>query len=441
MDPELGLVTVEPGVTQGQLAEYLDARNLPYLVPVTGAGPDASLLGNVLERGYGITPYPDHFAAVTSLEAVLPDGSLYTPTLAAAGCERADRAYRWGLGPYLNGLFTQFGLGIVTQVTLALAPRPERVEAFFFSLPRGADLGSAAARLRDLLRRCGSTVSALNLMNARRILSMFEPYPTARVPDGGTMPQALVDELMSPYGKASWLGVGCLYGTHRTVRAAKAEIRRLLHGWSSRPWFVTPAQACTARKWAERLPLLKNSGFARRLQRLDETLRIMNGRPSSVALRLAYWRSRHAPDAHVHMNPSRDGSGLLWYSPLVPLGAADLDSFAAFVERTCLAHGIEPLITLTTLSDRCCDSTIPLLFRRDDPAEAERAHACYEALLKQGLVLGFPPYRLPVHAMPLMVKSAQTCWRMSRSIKQALDPQNIMAPGRYDSELFPQGEA
>ena len=70
-DAEMGVVTVEPGVTQGMLADFLDAGTHPFLVPVTGAGPTCSLLANALERGYGVTPHVDHFGAVTDLEAVL----------------------------------------------------------------------------------------------------------------------------------------------------------------------------------------------------------------------------------------------------------------------------------------------------------------------------------------------------------------------------------
>jgi FAD/FMN-containing dehydrogenase len=37
VDQELGLVTLEPGVTQGQLREYLDRHGLSFMVPTTGA--------------------------------------------------------------------------------------------------------------------------------------------------------------------------------------------------------------------------------------------------------------------------------------------------------------------------------------------------------------------------------------------------------------------
>jgi hypothetical protein len=54
------VVTLEPGVTQARLHEFLCDGKYPYLVPVTGAGPNCSIVGNAIERGYGITPWVDH---------------------------------------------------------------------------------------------------------------------------------------------------------------------------------------------------------------------------------------------------------------------------------------------------------------------------------------------------------------------------------------------
>ncbi|WP_200348661.1 FAD-binding oxidoreductase [Halochromatium glycolicum] len=60
---ELGLITVEPGVTQGILRDFLDQHGHPFLVPVHGGGPNCSLVGNALERGYGIPASPDDTTA------------------------------------------------------------------------------------------------------------------------------------------------------------------------------------------------------------------------------------------------------------------------------------------------------------------------------------------------------------------------------------------
>ena len=74
---------------------------------MTGAGPTCSLVGNALERGYGITPYTDHFAAVTDIEAVLPDGSVYRTALREIAGDELARLFKWGIGPHTAGLFAQ----------------------------------------------------------------------------------------------------------------------------------------------------------------------------------------------------------------------------------------------------------------------------------------------------------------------------------------------
>ena len=47
VNEELAYAIIEPGVTQGQLAEYLQARGLKLWVDATGAGPDASIVGTL----------------------------------------------------------------------------------------------------------------------------------------------------------------------------------------------------------------------------------------------------------------------------------------------------------------------------------------------------------------------------------------------------------
>ena len=75
---DLAYVTVEPGVTQRQLFDYLAAGKSRLWMDATGASPDCSLVGNAMERGFGHTPYGDHFATACGFEVVLPTGECIT---------------------------------------------------------------------------------------------------------------------------------------------------------------------------------------------------------------------------------------------------------------------------------------------------------------------------------------------------------------------------
>jgi 4-cresol dehydrogenase (hydroxylating) len=432
-DIELGVVTVEPGVTQRTLRAFLDEGGLPFLVPVHGGGPDCSLVGNALERGYGITPYADHFGAVTALEAVLANGEVYRTPLSELGAATVDRVFKWGVGPYLDGLFSQGNFGIVTRMTLALAPTPERIETFFFGLPRDGDLEAGVAAVRRALVAAGNVTGSINLMNARRVLSMMEPYPSDQVRAGGIVPQAHIDRLARRARVMPWTGIGALYGARRVVAGARSTIRSALRPTARRLLFLTPSRVHRGVEVLRRLPARGGRRLWSYVSVLDRSLQLVAGAPSEIALPLAYWKSgtRPDPDGGSPMNPARDGCGLIWYSPLVPMVPGTVRTYVDRVEGVCTAHGIEPLITLTSLSSRCFDSTVPLLFDPSDASEVQRAHACFRELFEAGRRLGCLPYRSGIHSMPLFTGQDTPFWRTVRGLKSVLDPHGILAPGRY----------
>ena len=429
-DPELGVISVEPGVTQRMLADYLRERNAPFLVPVTGAGPTCSILGNALERGYGITPVTDHFGAVLSLEAVLPDGRTYRSPLAELPSE-VRAPFKWGIGPHLDGLFAQGSFGVVTKVTIALARRPERVTAFLASANDDRNLEDLVASIRETLRRFPGIVGAINLMNAHRVLAMAGPYPSDRLGPDGLIADEAVRTLTRRYGVAAWTVFGTLYGSKRVVAAAQSEIKQLLRPSVGRLVFVSHDKARRLARLCGVLPARLRAGVGRKLQMLESALELVNGVPNETALPLAYWRGGRRPPAGEPMNPDRDGCGLLWYAPLVPMKPGGVRRYVEFVTRTMREHRLEPLVTLTSLSERCFDSTVPLLFDRGSAAETARARACYMALLERGKAEGFMPYRIGIDAMAWLTSQPGTFWELVSQIKGVIDPQGIIAPGRY----------
>ena len=71
---ELAYCVIEPGVTQGQLFNYLRDNKTGLWMDATAAGPESSLVGNTADRGFGHTRYGDHFLTCSGMEIVLADG-------------------------------------------------------------------------------------------------------------------------------------------------------------------------------------------------------------------------------------------------------------------------------------------------------------------------------------------------------------------------------
>jgi len=429
-DAELGVVTLEPGVTQGMLAEFLDAGGHAFLVPVTGAGPTCSVLANALERGYGVTPYVDHFGAVTDLEAVLPDGNLYRTALREAGGEELARLFKWGIGPYSTGLFSQSGFGIVTRMSIILARRPECVKVCLFSLPDDALLETAVLKIRAIMGRLQGTVGGLNLMNQHRVLSMTAPFPTAQAgPDGLITPNSLA-ALGKQYQIFPWTGFCTLYGTKRMVAAAQKEVKAALGGIAKRMMFLTPERAKMLARLTKLIPGQLGKGLQGMTATLAKSLELVAGRPNETAMPLAYWR-KPLPKKGKFYDPTVDGSGLMWYAPLVPMRPADVRAYVNMIHDIAPRHGLEPLITFTTLSDRLFDSTVPLVFDRDDPKAMAAAAACYQELLHAGRAKGWFPYRVGINTMPTLMGMQSDAAAFHQRLRAGLDPHDLLAPGRY----------
>lgn len=430
-DAELGVVTLEPGVTQQMLADFLDAGRHPFLVPVTGAGPQCSLVGNALERGYGVTPYVDHFGAVSDLEAVLADGSIYRTALRECGGDDLARLFKWGLGPYSAGLFTQSGFGIVTRMSIALARRPECVKVCLFSLRDDALLEPAVERIRTVLSRLPGVVGAINLMNRHRVLAMSAPYPADRLDADGMIPESVIAELGRQYQIFPWTGFGTLYGTRKVVGAAQKEIRRALGDVASRMLFLSPSDARSLAQLARWLPGKAGRRLANTVQTLALSLELVAGRPNETALPLCYWRNPEPPKGSWR-DPAADGCGLLWYAPLVPMRAADVRAYVDMVKRVTVAHRIEPLITFTSISDKLFDSTVPLIFERGDLTAVQSAEACYQDLLESGRGVGCFPYRVGINTMSKLAELSVDSKRFHARLRDAFDPQRLLSPGRYE---------
>jgi len=399
-DAQLGMVTVQPGVTTQQLYDFIQRESLPFLVPVTGAGPDCSIVGNALERGYGITPVSDHFAAVLGLRAVLADGSVYQSSLAETGY-----LHKWGVGPYLDGLFTQGNFGIVTEMTIALAPKPEKTAALLFEVNE-EKLDDCIDAVRQLMNSFPGMIGGINLMNRLRVQAMMGERK--KIP--------------------AWTGFATLYISNALWPVFCQEIRKVLAPHSQRLLFLTRGKSELLHKAAALVPGRAGRGLHAQLKKLLEAQDLVEGKPINTALRMAYTRSGRLPENEQY-NPARDGCGLIWYAPLVPMKAQCVRDYIAMVEDICPRYGIDPLITLSTLNNRCFDSTVPLLF--DRATDSGQAMQCYRALLAAGKEKGFLPYRLNVEVMPEIVNASSAFWSLVKTLKNAADPHNIIAPGRY----------
>jgi len=430
----LGIVRVEPGVTQGQLSQYFIDNKLPFMVPVTGAGASCSILANALERGYGITPHQDHFQALTDLKAILPNGQHYQSPLSqisanAGQSDLVNQSYKWNVGPYLDGLFTQSGLGIVYQATIRLKRMPDGFDSFYINYKNENDLAGAIEFIKNTLEKFEGIVGSINLMDTLRIISMVKTNPNRDT--GAILSSAQIEEISKQESVPAWTIVGSIYGEISIVKQVKKLIKKAAKPEADKIIFSSDILVKTARAVFTKIPDFLLPMIQARLGSLAAGIEIMKGKPNEIAKSLCYWRTPLPSQLPAIKDPAKDKCGLLWYAPLIPMSPRSVINFAEHVRSICRKHDIDPLITFTNLRYDLIDSTVPILFNQDCEESVKNAHACLDELVSAGIQKGYIPYRLNINQQLNWFDGSLESDQMMQSIYNVFDTHGINQVGRY----------
>jgi 4-cresol dehydrogenase (hydroxylating) len=230
---------------------------------------------------------------------------------------------------------------------------------------------------------------------------------------------------------ARWSAVGTLYGNSRAqARADRKRVRAVLRRNVDRLFFIDGTIARIA--GLIRRPYRWLTGID--LGPIFDTLynhSVYLGVPTSATIASTYWRKKQPPPpAH---NLDRDRCGVIFFSPLIPCDGQHARTAVQMIEETVHAHGFEPVMNLSYVQERSIHIVLFLLYDRDVKGEDERALACHDALVAKLSAAGYLPYRLDIHTMHQLPPSRDDHGHFIEALKAALDPNGILAPGRYDA--------
>ena len=428
-DEKLAYVTVEPGVTQRQLFEFLTKKQSKLHLSVTGSTPDSSLIGNTVERGIAKGQLGDRFSHVCGLEVILPTGECIHTGLERFANAKAAKVNHWGVGPYLDGMFTQSNLGIVTQMTMWLIPYPRYFQSFFYSIKDDSRFEELIDTLRQLKLQ-GLLRNSFVLFNDYRMLSIKQQYPWQATSGKTPLPASVMEKLRKTWGGGVWIGEGSLYSASREQgRIERKLIKQALNKTVDKLIFFDAQKARIAEmiqplyKWLTGIDLNTMIDFLYRKN-------LQRGIPTEKALPMIYWRKQSPVPSK--MDPDTDGCGVIWLAPSVPFEGQQVRAALNIVEETAKAHQFEPSFGLQCVTERSIDLTAIILYDREVPGEDERAIACHDEMMQKLATEGYIPYRLSTQSMNSLPLARDDYGKLLQDLKRTLDPNDILAPGRYD---------
>ena len=293
---------------------------------------------------------------------------------------------KWGCGPWVDGLFRQGNMGVVTKMGFYLMPRPEALQTSTVQVMRDEDI----VPLLDTLNRLE------NQLVVNGSTSLFS---------GAIGPAAAS-------GAPAWTVMAPIYGPENVVRAqteyAREQFARVPGArFTEGELFRTPLDAAT----------------------LNRVRKVNFGVPdlSTFAMLGRNAANPAPPGGHIGFSPiiPRTGEAVLEYSRFYRENLAEVSEGGALrfigpVFMTNWERSMVAMIMFPIGRDKAMNARMRAAFRRWVDLAATRGWAEYRApAVFQDIVAD--TYSFNNHALQ----------RMRETIKDALDPHGILSPGRY----------
>jgi (+)-pinoresinol hydroxylase len=377
---------VEPGVNYFDLYNYIEERGLNVWIdpPDPGWG---SVIGNALDGGGGWTAYPfrDHFGAACGMEVVLADGELVRTGMGALPGSRTWQENKWGYGPWVDGLFRQGNMGVVTKMGFRLMPKPE---AFISGTVQ-------VFNERDII----PLMEILNLLENQIVVNGSTQLGGGGAFGGGG-------------GGPTWTLQLPIYGPERVIRAQLEYAR-------------------------EKFSAIEGSRFVE-----NDLVRVPLSAEDRERVRLVNFGipdlSTFSMLGRSPMQPNPPG-GHIGFSPIVPRNGEDLLRFRDFY-RASLADvsggenlGIIGPVFMTNW-ERSLVALIMMPISKDSNAN-RRIRLAFERWVELAAAEGWAEYRAPAVFQDVIADTYSfnnhALRRLREKIKDAVDPNGILAAGRY----------
>lgn len=404
VDPEMCYALVEPGVTYQQLYDHIKDNDYPLMLSFPAPSAIAGPVGNTMDRGVGYTPYGEHFMMQCGMEVVLADGKVYRTGMGGVKGSNTWQIFKWGYGPTLDGIFTQSNYGITTKMGFWLMPKPPVFKPFEVIFDDEEDIVEIVEILRPL-RISGTIPNSVVIANILWEAGSAHLRRSSYTSEPGHTPDEILRKMQKDTGMGAWNLYAALYGTQEQVDASWKVVSRAFEKLG-KGRIVTQEAAGDAQPFKYRAEL-------------------MSGVPNLHEFGLYNWRG---------------GGGSMWFAPVSEARGSECRKQAAMAKRILHKHGLD-YVAEFIVAPRDMHHVIDVLYNRVDPEETRRADACFNELLDEFEKEGYAVYRVNTRFQDRVARSYGPVKRdVDHAIKRALDPNNILAPGRCGIDLDAYGK-
>src|SRR5712692_3417725 len=393
-----GYTIIEPGVTQTQLAAYLQDHHPGLTMNFTGSFGHTSIVGNVLERGDGAYARVHDLLGVRGL---LGNGKPFQVGgwWNAVGSSQPSHYAKYTAGPDLSGLFTHSNVGIVTQMAFRLLHKPE-CRYIFWGVAADLNLECVVDTCAYLDHQGVINRESVNMGYANRFVQAASSLHT--------------EGEQRPDDSEVWNFYVLVTGTRRVTGAVIEELQAAF-----KPLCLSLGAFCI------------NEGhdpYAELPTFLHPLVQPLMGVPDTESIKAIYHlTSTPLPTNPLELDADQTSFGMKCSIPVIPPRGEYVRRAARIVAAVRIHYALQ--VKLSVFGDG--RALITIHFRSDDAEQVQRAQQCEAALWQAMAEAGFPPYRVSIDQMQRLFTLQPEFFELVAQVKAVFDPNGILAPGRY----------
>lgn len=407
---EFGFVIIEPGVTFIGLYKFLFERGCKHIVSGFTGSPDASIMGNALDKGIGRGKYGNRQLSSEVKEVIIANGDL-VDLKAQQGFEDATANLQYStVGVDLSPMFYQSNLGIVTKMIVHLEQIPEYL--LVLSLSVNSD---------DKMLQLINSFKNLNSMGV--IEPVYAIYNDIKMLVASGVTKNTAPEVFAYDKWNSSLAIHCCCSEE--VELKQKLITQQLLAIDAKVSF-SQIDKNAAKE------LLRKSLIADFVPAGDDLKFLFNlGYTNNFDQRSLYWESKVLFAQRT--NPIDDGCGLIFFVPKLPFNTSHIEHAVNIVNKIAAIHEMKTPITFQFKTKQLICLILPILFDLADINSKAKAQNYYNELFQAFTECGYLPSRVNNLSMPVIFNTKNQFNNLYTSIKTAFDPHNIISPQRYSN--------
>jgi 4-cresol dehydrogenase (hydroxylating) flavoprotein subunit len=400
INDECAYAVVEPGVRWFDLYEAIRTGGHGLMLSVADVG-WGSVVGNTLDHGITYLPYGVDMGMQCGMEVVLANGEVMRTGMGAMAGNRAWHVYKRGLGPTPDQLFMQSNFGIVTKMGVWLMPYPEAYMPLWLRVWHDEDLAQVVDTLRLLM--LDDTIRMVpQIMNTLLLGSVMTDR--AKWWQGeGPIPDEVIDKLARELEIGRWMMRFALYGDQPVVDHRCAKIKQ---AFSRIPGADVWGSKCAPAD----IPML------------DHPIeRVQGGVPSLDLNQMTAWYGG-------------EEGGHIGFSPVAPLTGGDAVALRDLLRGMVNGAGLDYIVAMIPVNARSFVHVTLIIFDTKNEVQCRAAYDVAKRLVRDAAKLGYGEYRAHLDFMDLAAEQYSfgdhAYRRFCETIKDALDPNGILSPGK-----------